>query len=453
MKIRRISDFQKRFSFPDFDSQFENYRSAFLASDLGKIYQAIPWMDMVKTLGLKESSKGPCSIFSPRGKIALMFLKHYAACSDQKLMEQLNANLDFQYFCDLHIPPQARLSNFKIVSAIRCELAALLDIDKLQDKLIHHWLPFMKDLDSISCDATCYESAIRYPSDVKLLWEAVDWSYQQMVCLSKKAGVQRLRTKYKKWVIRYISYSKMKRKTKKRRKSLQRALLKLLAKINRQLRHLEGMFAPQVLSTNYRRRRATIELIEEQQSTMFEQNIRKIPNRIVSIDKPYLRPIVRGKENKPVEFGAKVHKLLIDGISFIEHLSFDAFNEGIRLKRTIFKAQRFTKKKVKVLGADGIYANNANRRFVSKHHIKTDFKPKGKQSKNHKQQKKLRRMITKERASRLEGSFGTDKEHFLLKRNLARTKKTEILMLFFGIHTANALKIGRRMTVQLEKAA
>ncbi len=29
-----------------------------------------------------------------------------------------------------------------------------------------------------------------------------------------------------------------------------------------------------------------------------------IPNRIVSLNKPYIRPIVRGKETKTVEFGA-----------------------------------------------------------------------------------------------------------------------------------------------------
>ena len=32
-----------------------------------------------------------------------------------------------------------------------------------------------------------------------------------------------------------------------------------------------------------------------------------IPNRIVSLSKPHLRPIVRGKEVKSVEFGAKVN--------------------------------------------------------------------------------------------------------------------------------------------------
>ena len=146
-----------------------------------------------------------------------------------------------------------------------------------------------------------------------------------------------------------------------------------------------------------------------------------------------------------MHFGAKVHKLQIDGISFIEHISFDAFNEGTRLKSTLYKAQSLTHKKVKVLGADAIYATNKNRVLVTCLGIKTDFKPKGKPSKHHKEQKKLKKMITKERASRLEGSFGKEKEHYHLKKIKAKTKQTETLWIFFGIHTANALEIGRRM--------
>ena len=62
-------------------------------------------------------------------------------------------------------------------------------------------------------------------------------------------------------------------------------------------------------------------------------------------------------------------------------------------------------------------------------------------------------MITKERATRLEGSFGTEKEHFLLKKIKARNKKTEILWIFFGIHTSNAQKIGERIQNQSKKVA
>ncbi|MEZ4970185.1 MAG: hypothetical protein R2814_11140 [Flavobacteriaceae bacterium] len=37
------------------------------------------------------------------------------------------------------------------------------------------------------------------------------------------------------------------------------------------------------------------------------------------------------------------------------------------------------------------------------------------------------------------------KEHYHLKRIRARTKKTEVLWIFFGIHTGNALEIGRHV--------
>lgn len=107
--------------------------------------------------------------------------------------------------------------------------------------------------------------------------------------------------------------------------------------------------------------------------------------------------------------------------------------------------QRLTRRKTRLAGADAIYATNNNRKFATQHAIRTDFRRKGKAGKHEKHRKQLAKAITKERASRLEGSFGTEKEHYHLKRIKARTKATETLWIFFGIHTANALKIGRRM--------
>ena len=74
----------------------------------------------------------------------------------------------------------------------------------------------------------------------------------------------------------------------------------------------------------------TINKVKEQQWQLHFGKESTVPNRIVSLHKPYVRPIVRGKEVKPVEFGAKVNMLLVDGISFIEHLSYDNFNEDQR---------------------------------------------------------------------------------------------------------------------------
>ena len=172
-------------------------------------------------------------------------------------------------------------------------------------------------------------------------------------------------------------------------------------------------------------------------------------NRIVSLFKPYLRPIVRGKEVKKVEFGAKVNKIQIDGISFIQALSFDPFNEGTQFQESICQTQQLTKIKIRKVGADAIYATNANRKFATSQGIKTDFVRKGRAGKNEQERKETAKSLRKERASFLEGSFGNEKEHYSLKKIKARTEKTEKLWIFFGIHTANAVQIGHRMSAAL----
>lgn len=100
---------------------------------------------------------------------------------------------------------------------------------------------------------------------------------------------------------------------------------------------------------------------------------------------------------------------------------------GSRFKNGFYLAQSLTHRKTKVAGADTIFATNANRRFTTFEGIKTDFKPKGPRRKDRKAQELLIRAITKERASRMEGSFGKDKEHYHLKKIKARTRENEIL--------------------------
>ena len=68
---------------------------------------------------------------------------------------------------------------------------------------------------------------------------------------------------------------------------------------------------------------------------------------------------LNGKEVKKVEFGAKINKLQIDDINFIQYISFDPFNESTQFKDSIYQAQKLTKVKVRQVGADAIYATNA----------------------------------------------------------------------------------------------
>ena len=350
-KIQNISEIHPTLGFTEFDV-LEKYRKSFNESELGRLHSVFPFDRMAKAVGLSEQRLGRRNIFSPAAKIALMVLKAYTGFSDRQLVEHLNGNIHYQMFCGIMIDPSFPITNYKIISAIRNEMASLLDIESLQEVLASHWKPYLENLHVCMTDATCYESHMRFPTDMKLLFEG-----------------------------------------------------------------------------------------------------RKVSDRIVSIDRHYVRPIVRGKETKSVEFGAKVNNIQIDGISFIEHLSFKAFNEGIRLKDCIRMQQKLMNVRVRCVAADSIYANNANRKFCTKYGISTSFVRKGRAAKDEPLRKVLRSELSKERATRLEGSFGTQKQHYSLARIKARNRKTEILWIFFGIHTANAVLMIDKVTSRTAKAA
>ena len=61
--------------------------------------------------------------------------------------------------------------------------------------------------------------------------------------------------------------------------------------------------------------------------------------------------------------------------------------------------------------------------------------------------------LARVRSTRMEGSFGTQKEHYGLKRIKAKTKLTEILYIIFGIHTANVVQLVRKKVAEIVYAA
>ena len=169
-----------------------------------------------------------------------------------------------------------------------------------------------------------------------------------------------------------------------------------------------------------------------------------IPDRIVSISKPYVRPIVRGKEARNVEFGAKSNNILVDGLSFIEKLSFNAFSEGTRLKHSITLHKRLFGVDVKKIGGDTGYAGTDNRDHCKANDIQTSFAKRSRPSAEKKKCDFVRAELARVRATTMEGSFGTQKEHYDLRRVKARKKATEVPYIFFGIHTANVVNLAGR---------
>ena len=164
-----------------------------------------------------------------------------------------------------------------------------------------------------------------------------------------------------------------------------------------------------------------------------------------------MRPIVRGKEIKKVEFGAKCNNIQIDGVSFIEKLSFNAFSEGLRLSHCTSLSKKLFGVEVKKTAGDQEYSSNANRNLCKEKKIETSFAHQEQSSKNEDEKKKNRKELARTRTTTMEGSFGTQKNHYNLDRVIERLKATEILMIFFRVHTSNVvLPAERRMAAEAD---
>ena len=110
---------------------------------------------------------------------------------------------------------------------------------------------------------------------------------------------------------------------------------------------------------------------------MFEQNVRRCADRIISIYQPHLRPIVRGKAKVTVEFGAKIGASIVSGYTYVDHISWDAYNEssdfGIQLE--LYK-RRFGILS-KEIQADKIYLGKENRKHIKSCYVNCYNRPLG----------------------------------------------------------------------------
>ena len=458
-KVRRISELSQSLPFTEYDF-YDLYLKTFENTELGRMKKVLPLRQMAETFGLVNKrqvpKRGANPYFTPEGKVALMFLKTYTQLSAPKLMEQLNGNIHYQIFCGIRIDPEEPLTNYKLIDDIAKELADKLKIQRLQEVLAEAWKPYMKDLDTMYTDATCYESEMRYPTDQKLLWECVKKTYKIMCEVSGRMGVHRPRTKYLDVEKACLSYRKQRKHSNTQTRKMTRRLLNLLGKILKEIRRMErGCDVPELLTVKEKSLVDIITKVYRQQRNHFDSGDRResIPDRIVSVSKPYVRPIVRGKEVKSVEFGAKCNNIMVDGISFIEKMSFNAFNEGTRLQHCVKMHRRLFGVDVKKIGGDASYAGTDNRGFCKENGIQTSFVKRGRPTQEKKEQDYVRQELARVRATAMEGSFGIQKEHYAMRRIKARKKETEILYIFFGIHTANAVLLAERLTQQQKAKA
>lgn len=416
----------------------------FKDSNLGRVFDSIPWNQLSDCLPEENRGPGAPRWFSSAGMFGLMFLKSYLNISDEKLIERFNTDWSLQLFCNKLLQDGQKIKDKAIVSRIRSYIAEHADWQELQEVLIKHWKRDMNNTHVLLMDATCYESYVRFPTDVKLLWESCHWIFEkQLYRWCKILGVKRPRSKYVNQKRLQLDFDRRRKKPFKLAIKRKKALIYLLEKGIDQLQSVLDAHPQIELKHSDRTYFRTIRKVLEQQQFLLTHQAKELKGRIVSLPKPYVRPIIRGKEINRVEFGMKAHMLQVDGICMIDHMSFDAFNESTRLKISTLK-HRSTFGKLFQLGADRIYATNANRKYLTDKKVFTCFPRKGRQI-DTKSEKKLRSLIASQRATVMEGSFGVHKNSYGLDKVKAKNMNNEKIWVFFAVMTANAVKISKQI--------
>lgn len=415
----------------------------FKDSELGRMHASIPWEQLSECLPAENKGAGASRWFNNKSLFGLMFLKSYLNLSDEKLIDRFNCDWSMQMFCGMLLAKDEQIRDKSIMSRVRSCLAEKVDWQQVQSVLINHWKSDINNQHVLLMDATCYESYIRFPTDVKLLWESCEWIFEkQLFKICKFLSIKRPRSKYQQQRQKYLSYERKKKKTYKEGERRKKSLIYLLDKGIKQLQEVLNKYREVELDAAQYQYLKTIKMVLEQQTFLQSHPAKELKNRIVSLPKPYVRPIIRGKENKRVEFGMKVHMMQVDGICLFDTMSFNAFNETTRLKISVLKHQSWFGK-CHQLAADNIYPTNSNRTFLTEKKIFTNFPRKG-SKKYTPQEQVLRSQLSKQRATVMEGSFGNHKTSYGLQKVKAKKESTEIIWVFFAVMTANVVRISKR---------
>lgn len=448
----------------------------------------IPW-DEIVGIYLKHvppASTGRPSL-SPRIVIGSLIIKHLCNLDDRETVDQISENMYMQYFLGFtsfsNEPPfdpslfvefrkrigmdQVNAINEKI-AMLKAEFESIKKDSEKKDELDNHDLDHHKDEHSsgeeqekmnksmhkgeeeeshnnkgrVIMDATACPQDIASPTDLNLLNDSREKLEELIdILYSKELHFKKPRTYRKKARKFYLHVAQMKKKS---NKDIRKANGQQLRFVKRDIQTIHSMLdvyeqkkIPFPLSFKELRYFWIVQTLYKQQKTMYDHHARSIEDRIVSIHQPHVRPIVRGKAKAHTEFGAKINLSLIDGISFLDELSWDAFNEGDHLIQYVEKYKaRFGFYPAEIL-ADKIYCSRNNRKLLKGLHIKLIAKPLGRPSSD----PALSIHVSPGERNPIEGKFGQGKTGYGLNRIKARLKNTSESWIALIILVLNLVKL------------
>lgn len=397
--------------------------------------ELLPWDLMVERYVKNYSAHMGTPAVNPRWMIGAFIIKHKLGLSDEETVQTIAENPYMQFFLGLPTFHPAPLFAPTLFVDLRKRLGeqTFEEFSRLlitgsetaeQPEPAEQPAPAGK----LKIDATVADQYIRYPNDLSLVNEArlktegiIDQLYERL----REQLPVKPRTYRRMAGRRYLGQAKKKKASKASRRKTLRYLLNCvqrnLGHIERMLDMLPGRAFP--LAHRYQRQLWIIHTLYEQQRRMWTEDSHRCPDRIVSIGQPHVRPIVRGKSGKRVEFGAKLGLSLFDGYLTHHKLSWDAYNEAGDLQGQAETYRLLTGHYPELIQCDKIYHTNDNRRWCTERGIRMTAAAKGPKSPKTAYQKRKERAEYAER-NHIEGRIGNAKQALSLNQIKAKLKNT-----------------------------
>lgn len=298
--------------------------------ELYKITQAIDWMSLSDKLSKFYCADNGRPAKPSRLKVGLLILKHLYKLSDEDAVLALKRNFYAQYLCNVSWEKNHKLLNPSSLSKFRKQIG--VEGVKVIEQEVLNSLQRTKLLKGrkLVCDTTVVPANIAYPTDVSLL-EKVRRKAIKYLDSAKQFSNKRFRT-YKRTAKKiFVQYQKIRHHTTKSRRRVQKKLIQFS---KRNLAQLKEVVDDITASSDSCISKVKERLLQEAQafihtaSAIIDQQKHiyrglKVKERMVSIHKPHIRPIVRGKYPIEVEFGSKVLLNLKNDFLFLEDLMFN----------------------------------------------------------------------------------------------------------------------------------
>lgn len=413
------------------------------------------WIKMAAQVDWEKFEKIYAKTFATIGRpgkdarlvIGALIVKHKLDISDEEMTQQITENPYLQFFVGLatyHYEPPFDSST---LTHVRKRLGER-EFDKFEHALIEDLITNkLLEPKGLLIDATVCESDITYPTDCGLLNKARQYCVVQIKELSKIVGTK-VRTYCRVAQKEYLNFTKRRQKTQQQIRQMQKSLLQYLRRNIRQMNGLveHSLEKGHVVSANILNNLEIVTNIYEQQQYMYENKVNTIESRIVSFHKPYVRPIVRNKSGKRVEFGPKVSLSHVDGYVFVDHYSTENYNESTTLEQAIENYKNKFSKYPDYISMDQIYGTRENREYLKEKGIASSVTPLGRKKKLEINDKEHRWRMTKQKErNRIEGAIGHVKTKYSLGEVRAKLPETEYSWLRLALLSHNVVSAAKRI--------